>query len=468
MSSDAAAQADSAPTAHSSYPASVDAPKDKLEHDEAHAETKEVAAAGEPVGAAQQHWSVIPDGGLHAWMTVAGGWLVMFATFGFLNAFGVFEDFYVRAYITNETPSTIAWIGSVQLCLQFCIGILIARAFDEGYFHVLVWTGSTIYIVCTFMLSLAKPMKYYQFLLSQGIGSGLGVGFLFLPTVSIIAHHFDKKRALAMGIVFTGVSASGLIFPIVLNKFFHGKVGFPNGVRICGAIMSVVLIAGCALMRTRLPPKSKMLDRPPQPNVLAFFKEKEYVMMVVGVFLIHIGIFYHVFYIQLAAATHGVEHDLAFDTITILNASSAIGRVLPNFIADKFGIFNVTITSALLCAALIVASLGFDSGSTAGVICVAVFYGFFYGTYISLLGPLTATLAKSVHEIGIRTGIVFLFLGLAALLGTPVDGALIGDGPFHYDWWKGITFSAVMIVAGALALTYVRFLLVKQKGTPYV
>jgi hypothetical protein len=34
---------------------------------------------------ATDHSSIIPDGGLEAWSVVAGGWLIMFATFGYMN-----------------------------------------------------------------------------------------------------------------------------------------------------------------------------------------------------------------------------------------------------------------------------------------------------------------------------------------------------------------------------------------------
>ncbi|KAG8736875.1 hypothetical protein FRC10_008788 [Ceratobasidium sp. 414] len=51
----------------------------------------------------------VPEGGFTAWMTVAGSWLILFCTFGYLNAFGVFQDYYVREYMTNkdERPPTI-------------------------------------------------------------------------------------------------------------------------------------------------------------------------------------------------------------------------------------------------------------------------------------------------------------------------------------------------------------------------
>lgn len=55
-----------------------------------------------------------------------------------------------------------------------------------------------------FMLSLADVTQYYQLILSQGIGMGLGGGLLLVPTISLQAHYWKKHRALVMGIILAG------------------------------------------------------------------------------------------------------------------------------------------------------------------------------------------------------------------------------------------------------------------------
>ena len=54
------------------------------------------------------------------------------------------------------------------------------------------------------MLSLAHVDRYYQIILSQGVGSGIGAGLIYVPSMAIQAHHWRSRRALAMGIVITG------------------------------------------------------------------------------------------------------------------------------------------------------------------------------------------------------------------------------------------------------------------------
>ena len=78
-------------------------------------------------------WS--PEGTLRGWLSVLGAFFSMFVTFGYLNSFGVYQNFYQRQFLQDYPPSTIAWIGSLQYFLIFGCGIFAGRLFDAGYFY---------------------------------------------------------------------------------------------------------------------------------------------------------------------------------------------------------------------------------------------------------------------------------------------------------------------------------------------
>lgn len=124
-----------------------------------------------------------------------------------------------------------------------------------------------------FMLSLADTKKYYQLFLSQGVGMGIGEGLMLVPALSVQAHHWKKRRAMAMGLVFTGElpakhfallaysastgsSCGGIVYPIMLNQLFYGKVGFAWGVRAAAFLTLGCLVIANLTMSTRAPPNS--------------------------------------------------------------------------------------------------------------------------------------------------------------------------------------------------------------------
>ncbi|KZW04433.1 MFS general substrate transporter [Exidia glandulosa HHB12029] len=403
------------------------------------------------------------DSGWRAWSTVVGAWLMNFSNMGAVNTFGVYQDFYVREYLTNYSASDIAWIGGMQPFLVLGLGLAVGKPFDMGYFRHLVILGWLLNIFSLFMLSLAKPQQYYAIFLSQGVGVGLGLGCIFLPTHGIIALHFQKKRSLAMGLAFSGASAGSLVLPIMVNHLLHGPLGFANGVRVFASVAAVTQLCGICLMRG----KEKRKSTAPPASLLHFFREVHYVFAVAGQFFIFLAIFFPVYYIQLDAIRHGIPSSLAYIIIALMGAASVPGRILPNFLADKLGVINMMLVCGVCSGIMILSMLGIQSSSSAGTsaIVIAIFYGFFSGALFALGPTMMASLARDVHEVGIRCGVGFVFMGIGALLGSPINGWLLGS---EYAWWKAIAFSTILMLAGTACLVVPRTVVGRRKNSRYV
>jgi MFS family permease len=58
------------------------------------------------------------EGGRAAWCTVAGSALVYYASFGIMNSFGFFQDYYTRDFLKDTPATTIAFCGTLQMFLM--------------------------------------------------------------------------------------------------------------------------------------------------------------------------------------------------------------------------------------------------------------------------------------------------------------------------------------------------------------
>jgi len=141
------------------------------------------------------------------------------------------------------------------------------------------------------MLSLSQPQQFYQVFLTQGLGVGISLGFLFLPALTVLSHHFARRRALAMGIAVSGSSAGGVVFPILLNKMIE-KYGFAWATRIAAFVCLGLMTISLACMRTRPPPPRPQVDQQKSPSVLAIFKDIPYVLAVLASLANIVGIFF--------------------------------------------------------------------------------------------------------------------------------------------------------------------------------
>ncbi|KAG1801265.1 major facilitator superfamily domain-containing protein [Suillus variegatus] len=398
-----------------------------------------------------------PEGGLAAWITVLGSFLVQFSGFGYATSFGVYQDFYTQHYLTKETSSAISWIGSVNMFLLTSVGLVSGSLYDRGYFYHLMIVGSLLQSFSLFMLSLSKPDQYYQIFLAQGMGSGIAAGLLFVPSTAVTAHYFRRKRTLVLTFVATGSSLGATIHPIMLNHLLNGPLGFSNGVRASAGLITVLLLIACLCMRTRL-------DSPTTPvNYVAAarkcIRDVPFILMTAAGFLFQIGLYYPMFFFQLDCIQHGISTTFSFYSLVILNASNSVGRVTSGFIAAFTGVPNLTIVATIACGVL---NLGFIGLSNLGsAIVLGVIYGYFAGLYIGVWTPLIADLTSDPSELGARMGISFFVSGFGILIGTPIAGALLTS---NYIWWIPALFSGVIALAGSMVYIVMRLVLAKGRS----
>ncbi|KAF8994417.1 major facilitator superfamily domain-containing protein [Cyathus striatus] len=336
---------------------------------------------------------------------------VTMATFGYTYAFGVYQDYYTASHLASETR--ISWIGSTQLFLIFFVGLPAGKMLDLGYYRHTMIAGAIIYVFSMFMVSLAHHDQYYQIFLSSH-WDGNWCWNVYVPAVAIQAHYWQKRRALAMGVVVLGTSDGWNYLPNnvkrTLQRFSRIHMGSQSISIFVSGLLSVSL-----------------------PTFLHGYE--------CGAAIVAVGLYFPIFYLQLFTTLKGFDPNFAFYTLAIMNAAAFPGRIIPNFFADRIGPFNAE--------------------SVGSIVVFAILYGFFSGAWLSLASPCVATLAKHPSELGVRFGISFAVSGIGALIGNPVDGALLGN---TFPWWRAIVFSAVTVLGGNVLILYTRHFIAKNKG----
>ncbi|KAM0749521.1 MFS general substrate transporter [Meredithblackwellia eburnea MCA 4105] len=396
-----------------------------------------------------------PDGGLQAWMVVAGGTLIQFSTFGMSNSFGAFQAQYKAGLLAHRPPSDISWIGSVHLCLLFLFGLPSGRLFDDGYFRYQIAIGSVLWIIGIFMLSLSTT--YTQIFLSQGVCLGVGLGILFSPNISCVGSYFLKKRSLVLGCVAAGAAAGATIFPILLNHLVP-KIGFAGSVRVIGYIQTACLIAANLLMRPRdLPRKEKV---PVLPQIAAFLREPSTWLVNTGSALIMLGLFIPLFYIQVFASSHGASPWVVEYSLALINATALFSRLLGGILADGWGIFNTALPVTFGTGTLIFIMLA--ATTSGGVIGFALAYGLLSGAWVTIMAPGFLSLAENVNELGVRAGLGFLFVSVSVLIGNPIAGAILTASG---EYWAVCVFGGGSVFLGTVFLFFGRRTQTRRKGT---
>ncbi|KAG9231434.1 major facilitator superfamily domain-containing protein [Amylocarpus encephaloides] len=389
-----------------------------------------------------------PDGGLEAWLVVAGGWCAMFVSFGWINCIGVFQDYYEKTYLSQYSSSTISWIPSMEVFMMFLGGPVFGKVFDNYGPRWLLLFGTFFHVFGLMMASLST--QYYQFILSQGVVSACGASAIFFAVMGSCGTWFFKNRAAAFGVMASGSSMGGVILPIFVSKLIP-QIGFPWTMRAAAFMILGLLMFSNLFVKSRLTPIVKKIDI---MDYIRPLQEPAFMFTCIASFLFFFGTFLPFNYVILQAQKNGMSTDLSIYLISILNAASIFGRILPGIAADRLGRFNTMITTCAF-SAIIVLALWLPSSSNAPIIVFCVLYGFSSGAFVSM-GPALLAQISPIRELGVRCGTFFLFVAVGGLTGNPIGGALISrdNGGFTYLQ----VFCGVTMVAGTAVYVVARWI----------
>lgn len=394
-----------------------------------------------------KHWASYgppPDGGTQAWLQVLAGFSIFFNTWGLIATYGVFQSYYLTLPTLPKSASSIAWIGSLYSFFTFLTCFVAGPIFDRGFLRPLLLTGTFLLVFAFMMISLAD--RLYQLILAQGICAGMGSGILFSTCSPILVQWWSRHLGLANGIVASGAAIAGIIYPIAFRKLLPA-VGFPWAVRILGFIALATLLPAIFFLKRRIPPGKPRawLDH-------SMWKDYAFLAYMAAALLAVIGLYSMLFFLSsFVASKHLLSTDMSFYILPILNAGSLFGRIIPNVLADHYGALNVAPGAAVICSLLTFCMIAVHTG--AGVIVMAVIFGFFSAIFIALPGLAAAMLIRDKTLMGTRMGMSLAVAGMGALAGGPGGGSVLSYGDDGHDWnalwvYGGVAYAG----AGAMYL----------------
>ncbi|KAI1161515.1 MFS general substrate transporter [Nemania serpens] len=380
------------------------------------------------------------EGGLEGWLNVFGSVLVYFATFGIINSFGFFQSYYEKEFLSSYQPAVIAFIGTLQISLLYLMSPIAGSLFD-AYGLKRLYAGAGLGCALSLvLLSLSQPGQLWAPFLTQGLLFGLCSAFGIQPALSVAGQYFQKRRALAMGIVAAGSSVGGVVFPFLFSGLIP-VLGFGWTLRLSALICIICYAVAILVSNSRQPPQPLKSVR----ELLDFggYRDLRYSLLAVGTFIGNLGLYVPYYYIESYALTlrPGMEQPsgVVSALLPLINASSLFGRVLGGQAADKLGRLNVLWPVAGICGILCLLFWIFAT-NIPSVIAFSILYGFFSGIWISVTPAVVGEISPK-EKLGARIGAFFCLTAVATLAGSPAAGALIRDSAKRTGYLPLIAFS---------------------------
>jgi MFS family permease len=187
----------------------------------------------------------------YGWYIVAASLLIIILDGLLLYSFGVFLPYLNEDFGLSRAAGSSLF--SFRSLVQAPAFILAGRLIDRFDPRAVIFGGGLIAAFGMFMSGMADTT--WQLYVSYGFFVGLGDAVLYITCVALVSRWFVKRRALAIGIITTGVPLSGLITNPLTAWLING-FGVRNALFALGALMTTVLMAAFVL---RARPEDKNL-----------------------------------------------------------------------------------------------------------------------------------------------------------------------------------------------------------------
>ena len=134
--------------------------------------------------------------------------------------------------------------------------------------------------------------------------------------------------------------------------------------------------------------------------------------------------------------------------LIITNATGIPGRLIPNYLADRFSPLTVLTPYAAACS---IAMFRWIAVSDRGGLTVfAVIYGLASAGCQSLLATTVASQSPDERKRGVRMGLVFTTISVTALAGSPIGGLFVQHDRGRYT--EAQIFVGIVLMAGCVIL----------------
>jgi MFS family permease len=372
----------------------------------------------------------------YGYVVVVLGFLIMLATFGLFDSFGVFLKPLLNEFGWSRAAASAAYSASMVV---FGISGIILGGMTDRFGPRFVLTGAGLLLGAGYLL-MSHVNSLWQLGLFEGLILGVAMSSLYAPVLSMVARWFTRSRALMTGVVLTGMGIGQLGAPLVVGRLISDH-GWRQTFVFIGIFVLVVVVA-CAQFLKRDPAsigKKPYGGGENQLPATGTHAQAYSLREAVGTRQLWIVVFMKLCfgYYMFSILVHIVPHatDLGISSVTAASILALIGGgvIAGNFIlgraADKIGPRKVFIFGFLLGAVMLV---WLTQVKELWMFCLfAAVLGFANGGNIVSDSPLIARLF-GLRSIGSIVGVSSAAFSFGAALGPVISGHLY-DSTLNYN-----------------------------------
>ena len=368
------------------------------------------------------------------WFVVAAAFIILLLGFGIAYSFASFFDGFEADF--QASRGDISLVFSIAGFLYFSLGAVSGPLSDRLGSRPVVAFGMVL--IAAGLLASSFAQNLWQLYLSYGVAIGVGIGFSYVPSVSVLQRWFVRRRGFATGLAVAGIGAGTLIAPPI-SRFLVESLGWRGAFQV---LAGLALFAGLGAAWMLYPnPAARGAypdgDGPPvgaRPPIAGMSLRAAAVtcpfwLIFVASAISSLGMFVPFVHLVKFSVDQGHNESWSILLISLIGIGSITGRLILGGVADRLGRHRAVV--AMFVGIALVHSWWYLSTSFWALAIYAVLFGVFYGGYVALAPSLLADYFGA-RNVGSILGVQYAGVGLGNLVG-PVAMGFAFDLTGGYD-----------------------------------
>eukprot|EP00058_Branchiostoma_floridae_P007044 XP_002592532.1 hypothetical protein BRAFLDRAFT_69049 [Branchiostoma floridae] len=267
------------------------------------------------------------DGGW-GWAVVLAVFVICACTMGVTRSFGVFFIEFASQF--DQPATATSWVISVAMAITFggaLLGVMLSATFG---FRPVAMVGGVLAATGCILASFSTSIVHLY--ITVGVLVGLGSSLAMFPSLSLVGKYFDKKRAIANGIAFSGVGVGNIVFPLIFTYLIE-EYGWRGSFLIAAGVMLNITAFAALLRPIHLAMPLNESESLHGRTTLAEFKtlltNPSLVCFITAQMLfLGFGLFIPVVHITPRARHLGIEQYQSAFLVSMISIGDLIGRLL--------------------------------------------------------------------------------------------------------------------------------------------
>ena len=339
-----------------------------------------------------------------------------------------------------------------QLVFGFTIAIFAIAMIAAGRLEkrsgprVTAIIGGVLFTAGYLLASLSKGEPFFIFL-GVGILSGAGIGFGYVCALITPIKWFPQKKGLITGLSVAGFGAGAILLSYLVKFLLESGMPVLNIFHIIGLSYGAVIFLSAILLA--VPPDVNREVTSSRFRSGELLKDRKFWALSSGLFAGTFAGLLIVGNLKPIGLSLGVGEGIATAAISLLALGNMGGRIFWGHLSDLIG-GRRAIVAALSFLALVTLLLLAGAGYKVSFMLLALAIGAGFGANFVLFATEVSHI-YGVDRLGIIYPYVFLFYGLAGIIGPPIGGLLFD---VTQTYISAIILAGFICAGGALIFNF--------------